>query len=171
MPVGLLVVFKYVLIALIWLFFLRALRAVYVQVRPPKVKKAKEEAPRPVVDESAKRSGWITAPKLLDRSASNPQVRFGLRAIGDTEETGDVWPIDNFVTIGRSAGCTISIPDDEFSSSVHCRLTKTDTNYLIEDLGSTNGTFLNGKILNSPAVVSEGDEISAGRSRFKVVRV
>ncbi len=171
MPVGLLVVFKYILIALIWLFFLRALRAVYVQVRPPKVKKVREVAPPQATEAPSSRVGRSTLPKISERISANTKVSIGVRIIGDAEVSGELWPVDNFVTIGRSPGCTISIKDDEFSSSVHCRLTKTDTNFLIEDLGSTNGTFLNGEMVRTPTIVHEGDEIMAGRSRFKVVRI
>ncbi|MDA8196923.1 MAG: FHA domain-containing protein [Actinomycetota bacterium] len=171
MPVGLLVVFKYVLIALIWLFFIRALRAVYVQVRPPKVKAEKAVATPSIVKTSPlveRKSNFIGS---NDKGSTSNRVRLGVRALGVSGDASNTWPVDSFVTIGRSSGCTISISEDEFSSSVHCRLTKTDSDFLIEDLGSTNGTFLNGELVKSPTPLSEGDEISAGRSRFKVVRL
>ncbi|MDA8277551.1 MAG: FHA domain-containing protein [Actinomycetota bacterium] len=171
MPVGLLVVFKYVLIALIWLFFLRALRAVYVQVRQPKEKRVKEVAPQPLAEVAPARSKRSAAPKDSSRGSTSSKLRLGLKSASDSDDGGKIWPVESFVTIGRSTGCTISIPDDEFSSSVHCRLTKTDSNFLIEDLGSTNGTYLNGALVRTPVEVAEGDEISAGRSRFKVVRI
>ena len=62
----------------------------------------------------------------------------------DAERGRDQW-IDGEATIGRGGGCTISLPDDTFVSQVHARVVERDGQLFIEDLGSTNGTFLNGK--------------------------
>ena len=62
----------------------------------------------------------------------------------DAERGRDQW-IDGEATIGRGGGCTISLPADTFVSQVHARVVERDGQLCIEDLGSTNGTFLNGK--------------------------
>jgi hypothetical protein len=62
------------------------------------------------------------------------------------------------VVIGRSEDCQVVI-DDRQASRHHARVTQTEDGYVLEDLGSKNGTFLNGQPLKAPAVLKDGDEI------------
>ena len=64
-------------------------------------------------------------------------------------------------TIGRDSTNTIVINDAEVSRR-HSRLTFQGGKYVIEDLGSTNGTFVNGQRLSGPVVLKAGDMISFG---------
>ena len=69
-------------------------------------------------------------------------------------------------TIGRGNKCTLRLPD-KYLSVRHCRIYKSDDSFFIEDLGSTNGTFLNGDELADEAVeLMDGDKISIGRLNF-----
>lgn len=75
---------------------------------------------------------------------------------------------DNEV-IGRGKGCDISIPD-KYMSSKNSRIFKASGKFYLEDLESTNGTFLNGEALTDKAVeLLDGDKISAGRVNFLFV--
>ncbi len=65
------------------------------------------------------------------------------------------------VIIGRDSSCTIAINDAEVSRK-HARLSFQGGKYVIEDLGSTNGTFVNGQRLVSPVVLKSGDVVSLG---------
>lgn len=68
--------------------------------------------------------------------------------------------------IGRGNKCTLRLPD-KYLSVRHCRIYKSDGSFFIEDLGSTNGTFLNGDELADEAVeLIDGDKISIGRLNF-----
>ena len=68
--------------------------------------------------------------------------------------------------IGRGNKCTLRLPD-KYLSVRHCRIYKSDDSFFIEDLGSTNGTFLNGDELADEAVeLMDGDKISIGRLNF-----
>lgn len=62
------------------------------------------------------------------------------------------------VVIGRSSGCDLVLPD-RFLSRDHARLFVAGDRLMLEDLGSHNGTFLNGALLEGPRVVSPGDRI------------
>jgi hypothetical protein len=62
------------------------------------------------------------------------------------------------VVIGRSEDCQVII-DDRQASRYHARITQTEDGYVLEDLGSKNGTFLNGQPLKAPTVLTDGDEI------------
>jgi len=64
-------------------------------------------------------------------------------------------------TIGRDSTNTIVINDGEVSRR-HARLTSQGGKYVIEDLGSTNGTFVNGQRLTGPVVLKPGDMIAFG---------
>lgn len=71
-------------------------------------------------------------------------------------------------TIGRSANNAIVINDAEISRR-HVQLTPQSGSFVIEDLGSTNGTFVNGIRLNRPALLKHGDSVAFGdtiRLRF-----
>jgi hypothetical protein len=63
--------------------------------------------------------------------------------------------------IGRDTASNIAINDAEVSRK-HARLTFQGGKYVIEDLGSTNGTFVNGQRLASPVVLKSGDVVSLG---------
>ncbi len=65
--------------------------------------------------------------------------------------------------IGSHAQCDVVV-DSPIASARHCQLTRTDNGFLIEDLNSTNGTFLDGVRLTSARRVEYGDLITLGRS-------
>jgi len=62
------------------------------------------------------------------------------------------------IVIGRGDDCHVII-DDRQASRHHARITQTQDGYVLEDLGSKNGTFLNGHPLTVPAVLKDGDDI------------
>ncbi len=64
-------------------------------------------------------------------------------------------------TIGRSANNGIVINDAEISRR-HAQITPQGENYILEDLGSTNGTFINGTRLNQPTALKHGDSVAFG---------
>ncbi len=71
---------------------------------------------------------------------------------------------DNF--IGRARKCTIFI-NDPFLSQQHSRIFRVDDSFYLEDLDSTNGTFLNGEQLTGDATeLYDGDKITFGKLHF-----
>jgi hypothetical protein len=68
--------------------------------------------------------------------------------------------------IGRDAGCHVSIPESSVSSR-HARIYHSDGEWYVEDLGSTNGTFVNDRPLTRPVVLRPGDTVSIGRATFE----
>ena len=57
--------------------------------------------------------------------------------------------------------------EDRFASGIHCRVYSRGPSYYVEDMGSTNGTFLNGGQLRGEAVLSDLDEIRIGDTEFR----
>ncbi|MGH1493848.1 MAG: FHA domain-containing protein [Acidimicrobiales bacterium] len=65
------------------------------------------------------------------------------------------------MTIGRAAGCQITL-DDTYISQLHARVSNADSGVVIEDLGSTNGTYLNRQRVTTPVYGEAGDQIQVG---------
>lgn len=83
-----------------------------------------------------------TASRLIVRTGPNPGMVFDL-----TKE---------ITTLGRDVANDIVLGDPEVSRQ-HARLTRTPGGFVLEDLGSTNGSFVNGERLTSPRVLNQGD--------------
>jgi pSer/pThr/pTyr-binding forkhead associated (FHA) protein len=87
------------------------------------------------------------------------QFQFVMRS-GPTP--GVVYPLEgDQLTIGRDASNGVAINDAEVSRK-HSRLSFQGGKYVLEDLGSTNGTFVNGQRLAGPVVLKPGDVVSLG---------
>ena len=87
------------------------------------------------------------------------QFQFVMRS-GPTP--GVTFPLEgDQLVIGRDASNSVEINDAEISRK-HSRLSFQGGKYVLEDLGSTNGTFINGQRLSGPAVLKPGDVISLG---------
>lgn len=71
------------------------------------------------------------------------------------------------VLIGRAADCQL-ILDDDYVSTRHARVTRTPTGYQVEDLGSTNGTFVNNQRITTPTPFGTGDTLRIGRTLMSV---
>lgn len=65
------------------------------------------------------------------------------------------------VVIGRQAQCDLPLQDNDVSRS-HAEVSFENGVYVLRDLGSTNGTFLNGKEITTPSPLSPGDKIEVG---------
>jgi len=89
---------------------------------------------------------------------------------GPRELLGKKVPIVGPLTIGRSPGSDIVIVDD-FISSRHVRIIPAGEGVLVEDLGSTNGTIVNGRRITAPVRLDAGDEIDLGTVKMKVANL
>lgn len=68
--------------------------------------------------------------------------------------------------MGRDATCHVRIPDGSVSSQ-HARIYQSDGEWYVEDLGSTNGTSVNERLLVRPILLRPGDRIQIGRSTLE----
>ena len=69
--------------------------------------------------------------------------------------------------VGRHRSCDVVITDDTVSGR-HCQITESPDGCIIEDLGSSNGTYVNGKRIES-TVLKSGDRVTLGTARFTFV--
>jgi hypothetical protein len=82
---------------------------------------------------------------------------------------GRTMPLAASMTIGRAPECELLI-DDTYASSQHARLFGKNGAWYVEDLGSTNGTFVNDQRLAAPAMVQQGDRIRIGTTVLELRR-
>jgi pSer/pThr/pTyr-binding forkhead associated (FHA) protein len=155
-PESLLGLFKLCLLALLYLFFARVLWAVWTEVR----------AVRPQAD-TAGASPGAAGTRRDQRKARRgvPGLPHRLTVTEPPTLRGNRFELTGVeMTIGRAAGCQVSLPDDTFASTVHARVFGRDGAIYVEDLGSTNGTYLNGMRLGAPAVLRPGDQLQVGNT-------
>ena len=163
-------VIKLALLALLYLFFARVLWAVWSEVRAPRVPTGTPRMAAPGdATVAADRPAPVPVPVPVAAAASNSRRRKGtpgraerLVALEPKQRRGQAWPLTGEITIGRDPTCTISITDDTFVSALHARVFDHDGQPMVEDLGSTNGSFHNGAKLDGVKLLHPGDRIQIG---------
>ncbi len=161
MPDSVLDILKLVLLALLYLFFARVLWAVWSEVRQP------VNAPSaPTSPPGSPSSTAGSSPSAGKRTTKPPKGRgtrpARLLVLEPKERRGTTFAIAGPVTIGRDDDNTIQITDDSFISAHHARVSIASGHVVVDDLGSTNGTILNGTRLTVQRTVHTGDRIQIG---------
>jgi pSer/pThr/pTyr-binding forkhead associated (FHA) protein len=162
-PDPVLTLLKYVFLAVLYLFFLRVLRAVWVELREPKPAPfSPPPGPGPAVAASGPTADQIPRPAT---GRVGPER---LVVVSPTEQKGVEFPLADEITVGRAGGCGVLLGADTFVSQIHARVFRRDGDIYLEDLGSTNGTYLNRKKVTAPVVIRKGDEVQFGRTTMEV---
>ena len=138
---------KLLLLALIYLFFGRVLWAVWSEVRTPVMPTAREGAGS-VGGKRAKKSVAKGVPTFV--------------VIETKQHRGRTYTLSNVLAIGRLEDNDIIIDDDSFISSHHARIEVRPEGTWVVDLGSTNGSFVNGQRVVEERSVRKGDRIQVG---------
>ena len=133
------------LLVLIHLFLFRVILAIWVGIKPAR-------------ETRSRRNRFIRN----DRPASVLIVRTPETLSGQRHELG----IE--ITIGRAATCDVSI-DDSYASQIHARIFRREGDHVLEDLGSTNGTYLNRQKVSSATTLRTGDHLQIGSTVFEVM--
>jgi hypothetical protein len=119
---------------------------------------AATDAPEPVAPRRR------TEPALPDlRAGVEPRLEV-VAAMG--HQPGTTFEIGNGVTLGRADSSDIRV-DDPFASSAHARIFQRGEFLYIEDMGSTNGTYLNGRQLRSAERLKPADLIRIGDTEYR----
>jgi pSer/pThr/pTyr-binding forkhead associated (FHA) protein len=166
-------ILNYALLALLYLFFARVLWAVWSEVRGPRLR----NAPGAMARASAGAPADATtpaprpAPPPPKKGKRAPLLKKGvptkLIVLEPKVRKGAAYPIGAEVTLGRADSCVIGLPDDTFASQLHARVFVRDNEMWLEDLGSTNGTHLNGARISAPMQLSAGDRLQVGSTIFE----
>ena len=157
MPESLLTILKFCFLALLYLFFIRVVRAVWAEMSGPRV----------VTEPSAR----ATRRESRQQAAGSPRRGGGglLRILEPDQLKGRTYDVAGELTIGRAAGCQIPL-DDSYVSQVHARVFQRDGDLLVEDLGSTNGTYLNRKKVDGAVPIRKGDRLQIGRTVLELAK-
>lgn len=83
------------------------------------------------------------------------------------KQQGLTMELGEALKIGRATDCQL-ILDDDYVSTRHARIFRTDRGYQVEDLGSTNGTYLNNERISSPVPFTPNDTLRIGRTLLVV---
>jgi hypothetical protein len=97
------------------------------------------------------------------RAGARPRLEV-VAALG--REPGTTFDVSEGATLGRSNGADIRI-DDPYASSAHARIFARGDFMYVEDMGSTNGTYLNGRQLRAPERLKRADVIRIGDSEYR----
>ena len=106
------------------------------------------------------------------RSAPFPRREVGARRLVVTAGPlrGTTLPLStSAILIGRAPSCTLVL-DDDYSSQRHARVFPQDGGWFVEDLGSTNGTFVGREKITEPTAVGVGVQIRVGQSTLELQR-
>ena len=82
-------------------------------------------------------------------------------------QAGAQVPLGEGILIGRSSDCQLLLNDD-YVSTRHARITRTATGYQVEDLASTNGTYVNNQRITAPTPFGLEDTLRIGRTLMSV---
>jgi pSer/pThr/pTyr-binding forkhead associated (FHA) protein len=149
-------VLKYALLVLLYLFVFRAIRSVSLGV-------------------SGRRRGATTEMRSAGASraakpskAGKPPTQVVVHDAGGAGKPRTV-RLAASTEIGRADRCAIRL-EDNYVSQVHARLYEKDGGWFVEDLGSTNGTFLNEGTVSGTTPVHAGDAVRVGKTVLELRR-
>ena len=138
MVVGLRIIF----LALLWLFILFAANVIRTDIFGQRVTRARtEDVP--------------TGPRRL--------------IVTEGRSQGAAYRLDpNLLSIGRAADSTVLI-DDDYASTRHAHVLRDDQDrWIVEDLHSTNGTYVNGQRIEAPTIITPDDVVRIGRTQLRL---
>ncbi len=149
---------KYGLLVLLWVFVLAAVRVVRADLYG-----SRSPQPPPPPPSGGRAADGDRQGGRRRSSAHRLVVTEGPLA-GSTISLGD-----RPITLGRGDDASLVLPDD-YASSSHARLSPGDGAWLLEDLGSTNGTYLGADRVTRPTPVPLGQPIRIGRTTLELRR-
>jgi FHA domain len=154
---SLLTILKFCLLAILYLFLARVVWVIMRELRGTPVPVAAPPVAAPV-------SGGIAKGK------AKPKRQWSLVLVEPATEAGATYAVDDEITLGRGGGCNVPLGFDTFVSQVHARAFDRDGTLWIEDLGSRNGTFVNGEQVHEPTKVAKGARVQVGETVLEVDR-
>jgi pSer/pThr/pTyr-binding forkhead associated (FHA) protein len=133
---------KYAFLAILYVFIARAVRAVYVELNPPP---------------TSTRAASSKPPARRAKKAPNKAV------IVEGSANQKSFDLSGEVIIGRGDTCHVVLKDT-YVSQAHARIFSRNDAVMLEDLGSTNGTYLNRRKVTAPVELQRGDKVKIGKT-------
>lgn len=142
---------KIVFLALMWLFILFVAITVRTDLFGKRVPASSLAA--------------IPADRGRGKNRSKVPTRFAITA---GPQQGMSVPVEPTINLGRASDSTLLL-DDDYSSARHAQLVQRDAKtWVITDLQSTNGTYVNGKLITEPTPVTVGDVVRIGKTLMRL---
>ena len=152
-----LTVLKVLFLALLWLFIFSAVSVIRTDLFGKAV---------PAPDQPEGRE--LESPSPPARRTRRPRGEPRVLSIVQGQQTGEAAELaPGLVMIGRGADCQL-ILDDDYVSTRHARVVAGEAGLYIEDLGSTNGTYVNGARITAPTAISMSDTLRIGKTILKL---
>ena len=162
MSEGLLTVLKFCFLALLYLFLFRVVRIVRLELKPAKVAvPVAAVGPEPLA---------AATPASEEGARKARGGRAQLYLLEPPARNGEVYALADEVTVGRAPGCGVVLEEDTFVSQVHARLFRRGRETYVEDLGSTNGTYVNGERISEVTRLQRGDQVQFGNTLAEITR-
>ena len=152
-----LTIIKVAFLALLWLFILSAVSVIRTDLFGKAVRSP--DQPQPLELETPP-----PPPRRAKRQRGAPRVFMisqGSQAGLAAELAGGV------IMIGRGADCQLILEDD-YVSTRHARVVSTPNGIYVEDLGSTNGTYVNGQLITAPTTITLADTVRIGKTILRL---
>ena len=152
-----LTVLKVLFLALLWLFIFSAVSVIRTDLFGKTV---------PAPDQPEARE--LEDPAPPSRRSRKPRGEPRVLTIVQGQQSGEAAELTpGLVLIGRSADCQLVL-DDDYVSTRHARVVAGESGLYIEDLGSTNGTYVNGARITAPTAISLSDTLRIGKTILKL---
>ena len=158
MPPIFLLAVKVAFLVILYLFVARAVRAVVLDVFGPRASRRR----------SRNRPSAPTRP-VPRTGPGRPARRLPKELVVSDEGGRRTVPLKDSLTVGRAATCDVVV-SDTYVSNVHARIFQRDGGWWLEDLGSTNGTYMNRTRVSSPTAIGLGDEVRMGKATLELRR-
>jgi pSer/pThr/pTyr-binding forkhead associated (FHA) protein len=147
-----LTVLKFTFLALLYFFVFRALRVGIEEVRGRAPGRREAAQPRPARGQRPPRKARDAGSVVL---------------LGEDGKKRASAKLNGTLQIGRAEACQIRL-DDTYASQFHARIFNKGNEWYVEDLGSTNGTYLNQRKVTGPTPIGAGDRVKIGKSVIEV---
>lgn len=155
-------------LTLLWVFVLVTVAVLRRDLRAPREARPIAPAPAPRVTAPAGATGHAAPAK--QKPPKTPRVKGTSLVVVEGPLTGTVVPLGTAaVTIGRAPDSTLVI-DDDYASSRHARLFPSEGAWVVEDLGSTNGTWIDRQRITAPTLLPVGAPLRIGRTTVKLTK-
>ena len=162
-------VMKIMLLAGLYLFFVRVLWSVFSELRDPRTLARKRRDLDPVAASARTTSRRVAAPSRPANAVQAAALAVVTpQAIGQLRfpDTGAVVPLGSQITLGR-ANTNGVVLNDTYVSTVHARIFLTNGTYFVEDLSSRNGSTLNGQAIVATTALVPGDVLQFGATSME----